>query len=283
RRSVCAPTAMAFLFYRRPVLERRSIMWFSSWLQKRKRSNPGPHLPTSRSRPGKRPTFRPRLEALEDRWLPSTLTVLSTADSGPGSLRAEIAVDSSGDTIVFDPSLAGQTINLTSGELVIDKSLDIEGTAGGSEVISGGASRVFDVTSTTAPVTLANLIVAFGHAKNGSGILNAGSVTLNYCEVVDNEAFDKGLNSKGGGVDNLGTMHINNSDIAGNLANDGGGIANHGAMTITNSSLEENGGRNGGAIDNRGTLSVSACTFDPNTPTLRTHIHTLPLLTAPCN
>src|SRR5262249_7473392 len=260
RRSVCAPTAMAFLFYRRPVLERRSIMWFSSWLQKRKRSNPGPHLPTSRSRPGKRPTFRPRLEALEDRWLPSTLTVLSTADSGPGSLRAEIAAAQSGDTIVFDPSLAGQTINLTSGELVIDKSLTIQGTASGPEAISGGASRDFDVTTATPTVALANLQVGVGHAKNGGGILNTGSLTLNYCEVVDNEALE-GLNSKGGGVDNLGTMVINNSAIGGNFANDGGGIANQGTMTITNSTLDGNGAGTGGAIDNRGTLTVSGCRF----------------------
>ena len=33
--------------------------------------------------------FRPRLECLEDRWVPSTLTVLNNLDSGAGSLRAD--------------------------------------------------------------------------------------------------------------------------------------------------------------------------------------------------
>jgi hypothetical protein len=79
--------------------------------------------------PRQQPTARcrPRLECLENRWLPSTLTVLNTADSGAGSLRAAIAAAQSGDRIVFDPGLDGQTITLTSGELAITQSLSIEG------------------------------------------------------------------------------------------------------------------------------------------------------------
>ena len=62
-------------------------MWLSSLLRKQRRS-----VPSGRNqRPaGKRPSYRPRLDALEDRWLPSTLTVTSLADSGPGTLRAAI-------------------------------------------------------------------------------------------------------------------------------------------------------------------------------------------------
>src|SRR5262249_12613969 len=80
--------------------------------------------------PNTRGHFRPRLEALEGRDLPSTLTVVNLSDSGPGSLRAEIAAAQNGDTVAFDPSLKAQAIFLTSGELVIDKSLDIEGPDG---------------------------------------------------------------------------------------------------------------------------------------------------------
>jgi len=46
---------------------------------------------------------------LEDRYLLSTLTVLNTGDSGAGSLRDTISAAQNGDTIVFAPSLAGQT------------------------------------------------------------------------------------------------------------------------------------------------------------------------------
>ncbi|NIP96856.1 MAG: hypothetical protein GWO24_26825, partial [Akkermansiaceae bacterium] len=55
--------------------------------------------------------------------------VTSTGDSGPGSLRGEIAAAAPGDTITFDSSLAGATITLTGGELTIDKDLVIEASA----------------------------------------------------------------------------------------------------------------------------------------------------------
>ena len=59
--------------------------------------------------------------------MPSTLTVTSLADSGAGSLRADIAAAHSGDTIDFAPSLDGKTITLTKGELLINKNLTIAG------------------------------------------------------------------------------------------------------------------------------------------------------------
>src|SRR6516225_3286050 len=73
-----------------------------------------------------RPWFRPRIEILEQRTVLSTWTVTSPADSGDGSLRAMIAAAQDGDQIVFDDSLHGQTIRLTSGQLALTKSLDIE-------------------------------------------------------------------------------------------------------------------------------------------------------------
>ena len=64
-------------------------------------------------------TVVPRLEPLEERTVLSTWMVTSTADSGDGSLRTVIAAAQDGDQIVFDPSLHGQTITLTSGELAV--------------------------------------------------------------------------------------------------------------------------------------------------------------------
>ncbi len=49
----------------------------------------------------------PRLEALKGRVVMSTLTVTNSADSGAGTLRAELAAANSGDTIVFAPDLTG--------------------------------------------------------------------------------------------------------------------------------------------------------------------------------
>jgi hypothetical protein len=79
-----------------------------------------------------RPSARPRLEVLEDRLAPASFTVTNNADSGAGSLRA--AVDAANlatgsSTITFAPSLAGQKITLTSGELAISQSMTITGRA----------------------------------------------------------------------------------------------------------------------------------------------------------
>jgi hypothetical protein len=64
---------------------------------------------------------------LEDRAVPSTLTVLNNADSGAGSLRDTLAAAQSGDTIVFDPSLMNETITLTSGPLALSSKRGREG------------------------------------------------------------------------------------------------------------------------------------------------------------
>jgi hypothetical protein len=61
-------------------------------------------LRTRKTRPIRRPAFRPRLESLEDRTTPTTFTVLNTSDSGPDSLRQAILDANANpgfDTIAF--------------------------------------------------------------------------------------------------------------------------------------------------------------------------------------
>src|SRR5881296_3874140 len=55
------------------------------------------------------------------------ITVTTTNDSGPGSLRQALADASDGDTINFDPALNGQTITLTTAELAINHAVTILG------------------------------------------------------------------------------------------------------------------------------------------------------------
>jgi predicted outer membrane repeat protein len=242
---------------------------FLSWLRQRKlagrthRRGRGPGCAKDRN------AFRPRIEALEDRWLPSTLTVLNTADSGTGSLRAEIAAASSGDTIVSDSSLNGQTITLTSGELVINQSLKIQGPGAGLLKISGNyasanASRVFDITSNKATVVLSGLTVANGFATEGAGIDNQGNLTVNNCTFTNNAAVAPGKNAKDedGAIDNQGTLTLSNSTFLDNFAVDGGAIENHGNMTVSSSTFSDNGAFNyGGAIANDRTMTIAGCTF----------------------
>ena len=74
----------------------------------------------------------------------SIITVTSDSDSGLGSLRQAILDAQPGDVINFAPNLAGATIRLTSGQLVVGNTLTIDGSAAPGVSVSGnGASRCF--------------------------------------------------------------------------------------------------------------------------------------------
>src|SRR5947209_3606122 len=93
-----------------------------------------------------RRTFVPRLEALEDRAVPSTLTVLNDHDSGPGSLRQAVLDANAApgpDTIVFAKSV--HKITLTSGELAVTDGVTVAGPGAEKLAVSGNdTSRVLD-------------------------------------------------------------------------------------------------------------------------------------------
>jgi hypothetical protein len=199
------------------------------------------------------------------------LTVTSAADSGPGSLRSEIALAQSGDTITFDPGLAGQTITLTSGELAITKSLDIEGPGADQLTISGdNASRVFDINS-GATVTIAGMTITDGLANGsspvlastGGAILNFGSLTLSDDVLTNNRAIgDPGTSptgrpggALGGGVANLGK---------GDLTISGSAFTGNRALGADGSSGTSAGNAQGGAITNFATASVTDSQFTFN-------------------
>jgi hypothetical protein len=149
--------------------------------------------------PRRRPPLA--LEALEERALPSAITVHTNADSGPGSLRAAVSAAAGGDTIVFDKSLNGQTITLTSGDLDIIKNLTIDGLGAGKLTISGGGpSRAFGIPAGVT-ATLADLTIAHGRAAAGGGIDNAGTLTVLDCAISGNPAV--GGMGAGGGLDNF--------------------------------------------------------------------------------
>src|SRR5438552_15248309 len=80
-----------------------------------------------------------------------TITVTNTNDSGSGSLRQALVDANDGDTIDF--AVTG-TIGLTSGELLVDKSITTSEPGAARLVMDGNAkNRVFHVVSaTTVPV-----------------------------------------------------------------------------------------------------------------------------------
>jgi hypothetical protein len=236
-------------------------MSFLSWLRNRT-STRGPSGP-AQQRPAS-PRYRPRIEVLEGRCLPSTLTVTNNLDSGTGSLRADIAAAQSGDTIVFAASLKGQTITLTGGVLDVNKNLTVQGPGAGQLTVSGNnASQVFKVEAAD-QVTVSGLTISNGSTTGlGGGIDNFGNLTINACTLSNNFA----IYGDGGGIYNefRATLTVSNTTVSGNKAgNDGGGIYNYGNLTITGSVVEQNRAIYGGGIWNGGSATISSSTVSGN-------------------
>jgi hypothetical protein len=211
-----------------------------------------------RQRPPLAARSRPRLETLEGRCLPSTVTNLS--DHDPGSLRDAIATTPAGGTVDFQAGLIG-TISLTTGELAIAKNLTISGPGASVISVSGHhASRVFNISGT---VTISGLTAADGTSFTGGGIYNGGNFTLANSIISDNTAaFGGGIEN---GFDSTGCMlTVTNSIISGNRADMfaggiGNGYTSTGCLaTINQSTISDNmsignGDSNyGGGIGNGG-------------------------------
>jgi hypothetical protein len=206
---------------------------------------------------------------LENRTLPSVMFVMNTHDSGLGSLRDEIAKAQDGDTIRFATILTGKTITLTSGEILFDIGLDIEGLGAGKLAISGNfASRIFNIDRDASTVTIAGLTLENGKASVGGAIRDEGaSLVLRSDRFKGNQAIgNSSFAASGGALYVLGettsgmSVTISNCQFTFNMANGA-------ATTVLSSSTQSAQPGDGGAIYldagvSAGlTLTVNGCTF----------------------
>ncbi|MFN8445016.1 MAG: LamG-like jellyroll fold domain-containing protein [Caldilineaceae bacterium] len=201
----------------------------------------------------------------------SAIVVSSAANSGPGSLRQAINDVCSGGTIVFAPALAGQTIALTSGEIVINKSLTIDAEAAPGLTISGNNSnRIFRINSGK-EVIMRYLTLANGRESStnnpclttacGGAIYNAGTLTIQYSTLKDNwvEPFPAGA---GGAIYNTGTLLVLHSTLFNNSTKFGGALHTAGTATVLNSTFSNNSADNlGYSIFNNGSLLINQSTL----------------------
>ena len=195
--------------------------------------------------------------------------VKNNNDSGTDSLRDVIAKVCAGSTITFAPDLPG-VISLTSGELLINKSLTITGrgnkVSGVLRSFQAPNFRIFNIASNV-KVSMSGLSIINGNAPGGfgGGISNNGTLTLTDLFFTINSAT-------GGGAihNNAGVLTIIRSTLYANTVNTGAaGILNSGTLTIVNSTINENvaKGGNGGGIVNGGTTTITDSTISANSAT----------------
>jgi hypothetical protein len=200
----------------------------------------------------------------------ATITVTNNNDSGAGSLRQAISDAMAGDTINFSLSYPA-TITLTSGEIVFNKSLTINGPGAENLTVSGNnASRIFRIAAGHT-VVINGLTIANGAGSNtdggtsGGAIRNRSTLTINDCVfsnnstplegaaifnfagatlTINNSTFMLNFASGGGAIASRGgTLIVNNSTISGNMAGDfGGGIFSYfqNSVTLTNCTITGN-------------------------------------------
>src|SRR6266581_2106161 len=200
----------------------------------------------------------------------ATITVTNTNDSGAGSLRQALTDANNGDTITF--AVTG-TIGLTSGELVVDKSITISGPGADNLAVNGNAAyRVFYIapgnTITISGLTITNGRATAGYPDNvGAGIDNEfARLSVNNCTISGNIASygGAGIFNDGAGIFKNGSdqdegatavLQVSNSTISGNSAQHGGGIANFNeggtaTVEISNTTFSGNSAPQGGGIWN---------------------------------
>ncbi len=190
------------------------------------------------------------------------IPVTNTNDSGPGSLRQALAIANNGDTI--DATGISGAIILTSGELLVDKSVTINGAGADVLAVDGNTvSRVFQIRFPGETVAISGFTIRNGHAGNASGGIdneNNATLTITNCTISGNVA---GL---GGGTFNNGMLTITSTTISGNFSSNGGAVYNSGGgtLTITNSTVSGNSASSGGGIFNIGAFAITNSTFSGN-------------------
>ncbi len=200
-------------------------------------------------------SYNLRVEPLEDRILMSTCHVTRLTDMGVGKgFRGDLRycinkVNAEPGPDVIDFTVTG-VIHLTDALPPLDSDIDIQGP--GADLLTvrrdtGGAYRIFTVNANRV-VKISRVTITNGFDSKGGGIYNAGVLSLHLSTIWQNKAG--GAIAFGGGIynDTGGQMTIDRCQITDNEVSGvgsllvGGGIYNHSnaTLTITYSTISDN-------------------------------------------
>ncbi|MBV9240898.1 MAG: putative Ig domain-containing protein [Acidobacteria bacterium] len=195
---------------------------------------------------------------------------ISDDASTAGSLRSAIASAGFGSSVCFDSAFFStpQTILMSAGDMVINKSLTIGGPGSGLLTIDPGqSSRAFDVDPTGGYyVNISGMTLTDGLPGGLGGLLIARTGVVN----LSNDVFSNTgtTNSYGGCIYNKSAaVNLTDSTVSSCIAGAGGGVANDKTMTTTRSLFTGNSSRQGGAVYNTSNLTVKDSTFTSNSAT----------------
>jgi len=215
----------------------------------------------------------------------ATITVTSLADTvnagdGLTTLREAIAQANAApgaDVIQF--AVTGQILLVDANALpIITTEVTIEGPSlpDRIEIRRSSAAPHYRVIAIAPGATgiLRRLTIAGGHAApltNGGGVLNQGTLTIDTCEVRDNQTD---MGQLGGGVASGNSpsaqLTMMNSTVANNLGGQGGGVYvfDTAPTTIRNSTISSNTGATGGGLRVMSQdVIITNCTIAFNTAT----------------
>lgn len=176
----------------------------------------------------------------------------------------EAAIDGGGE-VTFD--CGGTEIPIAGSLTISGVTVTIDGNSPDGVVALVGnvdttvdPARVLRVQA-SATVTLRNLVLRGGEDRDGAGIQNFGTLTLERVTVRDNVA-----ETVGAGVENFGTLTATDSVIAGNQVDSvGGGLFNAGTAQLTRVSIIDNvSGQLAGGVDSEGRLTLTNATVSGN-------------------
>lgn len=197
--------------------------------------------------------------------------------NGACTLRDALEAEQTGDTITFDASLTGGTIDLTAaeGQLLVDhRGVTITGPGAGSLTVhqTVAANPVFYLVAYNDDVVISGLKIT-GGTDSGINAYGVTDLTLIDVELSGNSG------TRGGGLvlDNFyGDLTITDSYIHGNTASTAGGglfvpatagVPGSGNVTISGSVISNNdsgvaGG--GGCLENSESVTIEDSTFSGN-------------------